>query len=220
MDKHNNNLENESVNETVNNSSENCEACENPVSQEQEIKTPAENNTANGQIPYGQASYGQTPYGQPNYGQAQYNQQNGQVPYGQTPYGQQNGQMPYGQAPYGQQNSYPPFQPPVQKNPGRGFGIAGFVLSLVSFFSCCIGELVLILSLNVLGLIFSIIGRSKSRKVGQSSGLATAGMIISIVQLALWVILIASVVIILLTGGMELLESIFEEGGYPYELPL
>jgi len=68
-----------------------------------------------------------------------------------------------GQQPYGQQAAYGyPVQPEKQSN---GFAIAGFILSLTV----------------VLGLVFSIIGLTRSGKVGgKGRGLSIAGIILSV----------------------------------------
>jgi len=61
-------------------------------------------------------------------------------------------------------------QPSVQAvNPGKGWGIASLVTSL--------------LSMGLLGLIFGLIGKNKSKKAGQKNGLATAGIVLGIINL-------------------------------------
>jgi len=71
---------------------------------------------------------------------------------------------------YPQNNNYPQnnygVQPYFQPNPGQGLGIAGFI---TSFF------------IWPLGLILSLISRSKSRAAGmRPTGLSTAGLVLSI----------------------------------------
>jgi len=62
-------------------------------------------------------------------------------------------------------------QPLMREDPGKGFGIAGFICS---FF------------VPLLGLIFALISRSKSRAAGlQPSGLATAALVLSIIFMVL-----------------------------------
>lgn len=82
---------------------------------------------------------------------------------------------------------YPPpgYPPPYAYGPQRtsGMAIAGFVLSLV----VC----------GILGLIFSIMGRNEVRNSGGTvggGGLATAGIVISIIRLVLEVIYIVVIV--------------------------
>lgn len=115
---------------------------------------------------------------------------------------------------YGQQGGYSYQQPSEPEKPGKGLGIAGFVLSLVSFFSCCIGGIIMVAVTNTMALIFSIIGRSKARKVNQKNGLATAGMIISIIHFAFWLLLVLMVVLIFSLGYGEEFKEAFREGYY------
>jgi len=57
-------------------------------------------------------------------------------------------------------------QPFIQQNPGHGLGIAGFITSLFIW---------------PLGLVLSLISRSRSRAAGMpATGLSTAGIVISI----------------------------------------
>ena len=61
---------------------------------------------------------------------------------------------------------------------GNGMAVAGFVLSLISLLCCGF--------LSVLGLIFSILGLSKSSKVGgKGKGLSIAGIIMSSIAIIL-----------------------------------
>ena len=84
-----------------------------------------------------------------------------QFPYGQ-PYGSQ---PPYGQPPYGTGGYYPP--PPKQ---GNGFAIAGIILAIL---------------VPLLGLIFSIIGLTKSKaRAGAGKALSIAGIIVSVIAIA------------------------------------
>lgn len=70
----------------------------------------------------------------------------------------------------------------VQNN-SNGMAVAGFVISLVSFFLCC-G------SFNWLSLIFSIIGLVQAKsKNGNGKGLAIAGIVISCLVMVLFLIL-------------------------------
>ncbi|GAA1971201.1 hypothetical protein GCM10009718_03500 [Isoptericola halotolerans] len=56
-------------------------------------------------------------------------------------------------------------QPPVE-NPGKTLGIVGLVLGFLG-------------PLSLVGLILSIVGLRKSKKVGQPNGIAIAGIIVS-----------------------------------------
>ncbi len=162
--------------------------------------SPMQNN------PY--VSAGQNNQYTPNqYTQNQYNQYTPNQ-YTQNQYNQ------YTPNQYGQQGGYSYQQPSEPEKPGKGLGIAGFVLSLVSFFSCCIGGIIMVAITNTMALIFSIIGRSKARKVNQKNGLATAGMIISIVHFAFWLLLVLMVVLIFSLGYGEEFKEAFREGYY------
>jgi len=62
---------------------------------------------------------------------------------------------------------YPPAYGQAQpENPGKTFGIVGLILG---FFG----------PLSIVGLVLSIVGLVKSRKAGQSNGIAVAGIIVS-----------------------------------------
>ena len=101
--------------------------------------------------------YGPPPGAPPPYGQPQY----GQPPYGQPQYGQP---APYGQPQYGHYG-YP------QTTGTNGFAIA----SLICAFLC-----------TPLGLVFGFIAKSQIKQTGQQgNGLATAGIVISGVSLAI-----------------------------------
>ncbi|HET7529543.1 MAG TPA: DUF4190 domain-containing protein [Mycobacteriales bacterium] len=99
------------------------------------------------------------------------------------PYGQQ--QPPPPPPPYGQQP--PPYgqQPPPYGQPGYGYGYPqqagtnGFAIaSLVCAFLC-----------SPLGLIFGFVAKSQIRQSGQQgNGLATAGIVISALSIAIGVI--------------------------------
>ena len=80
----------------------------------------------------------------------------------------------------------------------NSFAIAGFVISIVSSALCC-GIF------NILGLIFSIIGLTKSKELdNEGKGLAIAGIVISIV------VMLGVLLWILLFGGMVFLGSLSE----------
>lgn len=64
-----------------------------------------------------------------------------------------------------------------EKSGSNGVAVAGFVVSLVSFFACCGCGFLWIVSL-----ILSIVGAVKSKTVGKGKGLAIAGIIISAIQ--------------------------------------
>ncbi|MBP3476747.1 MAG: hypothetical protein J6K48_10600 [Lachnospiraceae bacterium] len=147
-----------------------------------EQNVPYQQNTAYEQnIPYQQnTAYEQNiPYQQNTvYGQ--------NVPYQQNaPYGQN---MPYGQnAPYGQPQYNQPVRAvvrdtmPVKNNAG----IVGFVIACFSILCCWIPIFDLVFS--ILGIVCSAIGLGKTKQTGK--GLATAGLVVSIIALLLSLII-------------------------------
>lgn len=73
---------------------------------------------------------------------------------------------------------------PSSTRPQNGMGIAALVLGIVGFFTCVTA---------VLAIIFGAIGISKAN-AGRATnkGMATAGLVLGIVAVGLWVIVIAS----------------------------
>ena len=65
----------------------------------------------------------------------------------------------------------------------NGFGIAGFVVSLLSLW---LGMYFMIAS--IVGLVLSIVGMCMSKKCTSCNGLAIAGLVIGIISLVIWVI--------------------------------
>lgn len=128
-----------------------------------------------GQQPYGQ------PYQDPNAQQAyqQYQDPNAQQGYQQgyqqggyqQPYGQQRyGQPPYGQPPYG-------YQPAGQQS-GSGLAIGALI--------CGIASLVFIFFFQIVGIIAGIVGiilATLAKKQGNTSGMRTGGLVMSIIGL-------------------------------------
>ena len=112
-----------------------------------------------------------------------------QTPYnpyaqGGTPYGQQYN--PNYSQPYAQQYGY---MPPAANQQCNGFAIAGFVCS---FFT------------SIIGLIFSIIGLNQiKRQGGKGKGLATAGIIISVAKLGIYLLLIVMIIVGLFSGMVD-----------------
>ena len=112
-----------------------------------------------------------------------------QTPYnpyaqGGTPYGQQYN--PNYSQPYAQQYGY---MSPAANQQYNGFAIAGFVCS---FFT------------SIIGLIFSIIGLNQiKRQGGKGKGLATAGIIISVAKLCIYLLLIVMIIVGLFSGMVD-----------------
>lgn len=102
----------------------------------------------------------------------QYNQQYNQQYYGPPP---QYGPPPYGPGP-GQGDNWSS----AEKNT---WGLLGFIFALISLFfgfSFITG---------ILGLVFSIIGVRNRKKCTKWNGFATAGLILSILALVLWILI-------------------------------
>ncbi len=71
---------------------------------------------------------------------------------------------------------------------GFGLCIAGFVLSLLSLW---LGVYYCVAS--IVAIVLSAIGMNIAKKNGDSHGLGTAGLVIGIVSLVLWIIVLAAV---------------------------
>lgn len=123
----------------------------------------------------------QQPQGQP----PQYGQPYGQQQYGQPQYGQQQyGQPQYGGPQYGQYGQQPAYGTPYQAAP-PGTNIMA-ILSLVFAFVFAPA-----------GIVLGHIAKRQLRTSGESGdGLATAGLIISYVFTALWVLGCAGLIIL------------------------
>ena len=92
----------------------------------------------------------------------------------------------------------PPGAPAL--NPGRGLSIAGMVLGIVALGLFCIWYIAI--PCAIVGLVLSIIGKNKSVAAGQPYGMAKAGIILSIVALAVDVL----IAILALTIGLTFLR--------------
>ena len=72
-----------------------------------------------------------------------------------------------------------------QKNPGQGLGIASMVLGIVSLIIPFLGT-----ACAIVGLILGVLSKKKSDAVGMPSGMAVAGIVCSIIALAISVLLL------------------------------
>ena len=93
----------------------------------------------------------------------------------------------------------PQYQPPAQKQ-GNGLAIAGMVLGIIGLVGLCIWWLGL--PCAIVGLILSCLGKKKSKITGTGGGMATAGIVTSVIALALGII-----GIILLIVGFSMFAS-------------
>ena len=80
----------------------------------------------------------------------------------------------------------PRYSPAQGTNPGKTFGITGLILGIVGFFVAFIAP--------IAGLVFSIIGRNRSKRAGQKNGVATAGIIVSIIALIANIIVVIALI--------------------------
>ncbi len=110
--------------------------------------------------------------------------------------------------------------PPMSEEPKRtnGMQIAGLVLGIISILFGCCGSWIAVV-LGVVGLILAIIGNKKGK-----NGVGTAGLVCSIIGIALAVIMIAISMTVLLPFLKELLlemgldEEALREMGYTEEM--
>jgi len=125
---------------------------------------------------------------QPQYGQPQPQEQPPQ--YGQPPYGQQYGQPQYGQPQYGQpQYGQPAYGTPYQSAP-LGTNLMA-ILALVFAFV-----------FSPAGIVLGHVAKRQLRTSGEAgSGLATAGLVLSYIFTALWVLGCIIGVLILATSA-------------------
>lgn len=77
--------------------------------------------------------------------------------------------------------------------PGKGLGIAGMVLGIVSLVFFCIWYISL--PCGITGIILSAVSKSKAKPYGAKSGLATAGIVCSAIALGLMILFIILVAI-------------------------
>ena len=122
----------------------------------------------------------------------EYTQQN-QNYQSQTQYQQPNYQnyQNYQNGYYGHQNY--PYQPSVV--PGKGSGIASFILGIcaILFYDAPVIGLIL----GILGIVFGKSSLNGAKSVGQSNGLAIAGIVCSSIVVGFYVIVVAWALLIL-----------------------
>ena len=78
--------------------------------------------------------------------------------------------------------------PAAPSIPGKGLGITGMVLGIVSLVFFCVFYIGL--PCAIIGLVLSIVSASKAKAVGQKNGMATAGVICSAISIGLGLIVI------------------------------
>lgn len=114
----------------------------------------------------------------------QYNQQYNQQQYNQPQYNQQQYNQPNN---YNNYNNYAPNQYQQPQDNSKGLAIASLVLGIVSFFPCC-GSVCSIVSI--------VLGVLSRKKKPTDNGMATAGIVLSIVALAIWAIYFIYVLVV------------------------
>lgn len=95
-------------------------------------------------------------------------------------------------------------QQPAQQVPGKGLATAGFILALIGLVSFGFTSLI--------GLILSIIGRVQTKRAGQPSGLALAGIIVSIITMIIGIIVAVLFFIFFFSQGAKLQSECQERG--------
>jgi len=99
-------------------------------------------------------------------------------------------------------NPQPPTQPPYQQppvDPGKGLSIAALVLGICGLVVPYGG-----FATSIVGLILGIQGKKKSEAVGIQSGIAKAGIVLSIIGIAIsivWIVLCVGVLSIAGANG-------------------
>lgn len=131
-----------------------------------------QNNQQNNQYNQQNEQYNQQ-YNQPQYNQQQYNQQ-----YNQQQYNQPNN--------YNNYNNYATNQYQQPQDNSRGLAIASLVLGIVSFFCC--GSVC-----SIVGIVLGVLSRKKKPT---DNGMATAGIVLSIIALAIWAIYFIYVLVV------------------------
>ena len=107
---------------------------------------------------------------------------------------------------------------PAPSLPGKGQGIAGMVLGIVSLVMMC--TFYIALPCAIVGLILSISSKSKAKKAGMKNGFAVEGIVTSAIGLGLGVLYIIFAVIgagVLMEYGYDIEEFLEEYENYYYE---
>ncbi len=97
-----------------------------------------------------------------------------------------NIEQPQYNAPQPPYNPLPNYGMPSQQPtvvPGKGLGIAGMVLGIVGLVFFCIPYIGF--PCSVIGLVLSGVSSSKAKKSGMKNGMATAGIVLSVIALAI-----------------------------------
>ncbi|MGN0463023.1 MAG: DUF4190 domain-containing protein [Ruminococcus sp.] len=140
-----------------------------------------------------------------------YNNQNNDYSNNQNPYNSQPQNGYQNNYNYNQQNGYQNgynqpqqyYQEPADNS--KGLAIASLVLGIVSFFCC--GSVC-----SIVGLVLGIMSRKKNPV---NNGMATAGIVLSIIALVLWLVVV--IWSFAVTGSMiGIIEDIARDGNVHY----
>lgn len=85
---------------------------------------------------------------------------------------------------YNNYNNYAPNQYQQPQDNSRGLAIASLVLGIVSFFCC---------GCSIVGIVLGVLSRKKKPT---DNGMATAGIVLSIIALAIWAICFICVLVV------------------------
>ncbi len=111
----------------------------------------------------------------------------------------------------------PVYQQPVQSAaqptvPGKGLGIAGMILGIISLVLFCI--FYISIPCSIIGAILGGVGLSKAKAVGMKNGMATAGFVCSCIALGVTILFIILAIAGLTELGFALNE--LDNSGYYY----
>ncbi len=99
-----------------------------------------------------------------------------------------------------------PQGPPAKQ--GNGLAIAGMILGIVGLVGLCIWWIGL--PCAVVGLVLSIMGKNKAKATGTGGGMATAGIVCSVIALSLGAIGVILVIVGVSVFGSKLQEMQME----------
>ena len=135
--------------------------------------------------------------------------------YAPPPQGYPPQQQAYAPPPQGyppQQQGYPPIQqgyaPVPPKPPGYGLGIASMILGILALLICYVPWVnIASLVMSIIGLVLAIMAKKKNAEVGAPPGLATAGLVTSIIALIVSAILFVTCTVCLCAAGNAINEA-------------
>ena len=128
---------------------------------------------------------------------------NAPPPQGYPP--QQQGYPPQQQGYAPPPQGYPPqpgYAPAPPKPPGFGLGIASMICGILALLICYVPWVnIASLVLSIVGLVLAIMAKKKNAEVGAPPGMATAGLVTSIIALVISAILFVTCTVCLCVAG-------------------